>query len=134
MADFDDDIDTLKEAHLKRERDTGKKEFKFEIGRNAISDAVANKMERTKKELRENDRTPQGSFTGYVWDSFARHCLCDWGDISAEEKEENVRALANGGQLCSVYNSDVYPSITIWTEEDRSETIVALSSEVKKIC
>ena len=129
----DDDIDEVKEAHFRRESLTGQKDFRFEIGRIAMSEDILDNMEQTKKELRERDKTPHDSFNGYVWSSFTRYCLCDWGDISPEEQKDNEEALSNGRQLFSVYNNDVYPSIAIITRDDRSETVIGLLSEVVEL-
>jgi len=91
-------------------------------------------MEQTKKELRERDKTPQGSFNNFVWKSFARHCLCDWGDVSLEEEMDNEQALTEGRQLYSVYTNPVYSSICIITEGDRSETNIGLLGEIREAC
>jgi len=128
-----EDDEQIREAHLAREMYTGKKEFKFEIGLIAASENVLNRMEKTKKQLRDNNKTEHGSFTNYVWDSFARHCLCDWGDITPEEKTDNEQALVKGGQLYSVYTNAVYPTISILTEEDRSETAIGLLNEFGEV-
>ena len=133
MPEMEDYTDAIKEAHRKREELTGQNAFRFEIGRIGITEAVLDNMEQTKKEIREKDKAPQSSFSGFVWGNFTRHCLCDWGDISPEEAKDNEEALNNGGQLFSVYNNEIYPSIAILTQEDRSETLICLLSEVSEL-
>jgi hypothetical protein len=65
-------------------------------------------MEHTKKLLLKMNKTPGGSFSNFVWNSFARHCLCDWGDISQEEKYANNKALKTSRELFSTYNHAKY--------------------------
>jgi len=120
---------SLRESHKERRRLTGKKKFKFEIGTIAASEKLLDQMEKTRKVMLERDRTPDGSFISFVWKSFARHCLCDWGDVSQEEKDNNNKALKSGEQLFSSYKHTKYPTICILTEADRSQTGIGLSEE-----
>lgn len=124
-----DNASLIREAKSKRHRHTGKRKFQFEIGRIAVTEAVLDKMEGTRKQLVDEDKTEAGSFSRFVWASFARHCLCDWGDVFPEEKQNNDRALKVGGQLASVYTHTTHPTICILTEDDRTETTVGLLSD-----
>ena len=105
---------------------TGRTEFKFEfeIGRLASGESVLDKTEKTKKLVMEKDKTPNGSFSKFCADSLARHCLCNWGDVSQEQKDANNQALKAGGQLFSTYMHDEHPTICILTQADRSETVI----------
>ena len=104
-------------------------EFEFEIGRLACGESVLDKIEKTKKLVMEKDKTPNGSFSKFYADSLARHCLCDWGDVSQEQKDANNQALKAGGQIFSTYMHDEHPTICILTQADRSETVIGLSEE-----
>lgn len=124
-----DDAMLVKNAHDKRQRLTGKTKFEFEIGCIAASEKLLDQMERTKKLMLERDKTPNGSFISFVWKSFARHCLCDWGDISQEDKGTDNKSLKTGGVLFSMYTHAVYPTIGIMTDADRTETAIGLLDE-----
>jgi len=116
-------------AHDTRQRLTGRTEFKFEIGKIVSSEKLLDQMEKTKKLMLERNKTPGGSFSSFVWNSFARHCLCDWGDLSQEDREANNQALKTGSELFSTYNHTKYPTICILTEADRSETAIGLQDD-----
>ena len=118
-----------REAHSMRRRHTRKRKFKFEIGRLAILESVLDKMEGTRKQLIDEDKTKEGSFSRFVWSSFGRHCLCDWGDLFPEEKRGNDLSLKVDGQLVSVYTHATHPTIGILTEDDRTETVIGLLSD-----
>lgn len=113
------DAARIRDGHNKRQELTGKPGFKFEIGEIAASEKLLHQM----------DKTPDGSFSNFVWDSLARHCICDWGDISQEDRETNNRALKTNCELFSIYKHTKYPTICILTEADRSETAIGLQSE-----
>lgn len=59
----------------------------------------------------------------------ARHQAGDWGDLTAEDAQENERALQAGYRLLSAY--DLGNGMRIWliTEWDRSATTLLLPSE-----
>ncbi len=120
---------SIREAHSMRRRHTGKRKFQFEIGRLAILESVLDKMDGTREQLIDKDKTKEGSFTRFVWSSFSRHCLCDWGDLFPEEKRGNDLALKVDGQLVSVYTHTTHPTIGILTEDDRTETVIGLLSD-----
>ncbi len=111
---------------------TGRTEFEFEIGRLASGESVLDKIEKTKKLVMEKDKTPNGSFSKFCADSLARHCLCDWGDVSQEQKDANNQALKAGGQLFSTYKHDGHPTICILTQADRSETVTGFPEEFRE--
>lgn len=119
----------IRESHSMRRRHTGKSKFKFEIGRLTILESVLDKMEGTRKQLIDEDKTKEGSFTRFVWSSFGRHCLCDWGDLFPEEKRGNDLALKVDGQLVSIYTHATHMTIGILTENYRSETVIGLLSD-----
>lgn len=58
----------------------------------------------------------------------ARHQTGDWGDLGAEDKRANDRALARDERVFSAYDVD---GARVWiiTEADRSSTCVLLPSE-----
>jgi len=67
-------------------------------------------------------------FAKFVTDSLTRHCNCDWGEISAEDKKENDFSLDKHLRLFSVYKKDKFV-IWILTEADRSVTTILFPSE-----
>jgi hypothetical protein len=109
----------LREAHNKRQELTGRTEFKFEIG----------DIGQTVKLQRKISKTPDESFISFMWDCFARHCLCDWGNISQEDREKNNQALQAKGELLSIYKHDKYPTICIFTEANGAQTVIGLQGE-----
>jgi hypothetical protein len=58
-----------------------------------------------------------------------RHCLCDWGDVSDDEKAANGRALQDGLRLLSVYHDRNGVVFWVITEADRSTTTVLLPDD-----
>jgi len=104
-------------SHERRQEVTGRTEFKFEIGHIAVSEQVIDVM-------RDNEQ-----FDDFIWDSFARHCLCDWGDVSGDDKELNDEHLNEGGQLYSEYKHPEYGVLGIMTEEDRARTVMAFQNQ-----
>ena len=126
------DAALVRDAHNTRQRLTGKTEFKFEIGKIASSEKLLDQMEKTKKLMLEKDKTPSGSFSSFVWNSFARHCLCDWGDIPPEERDANDQALKTGAPLFSTYTHVVHPTVCILTEADRHETAIGFPRDFEE--
>ena len=59
----------------------------------------------------------------------ARHFSGDWGDLGAEDKKANERALKEGERLFSSY--EIAPDTKLWivTEWDRSATTVLTPDE-----
>lgn len=58
-----------------------------------------------------------------------RHLSGDWGDVCAEDRSQNNRALKNGARLLSVYYTAAKVKFWIITEADRSATTVLLPSD-----
>ncbi|HEY3231812.1 MAG TPA: hypothetical protein VGJ87_21460 [Roseiflexaceae bacterium] len=58
-----------------------------------------------------------------------RHWRGDWGELDAEDVQENEHSLANGFRLLSVYTLKDGTRIWIITEADRSATTIVLPSE-----
>lgn len=102
---------------------TGRTEFSFEfrIGKDLWSEGVVDNMEKAK------------GFVKFVWDCLARHCLCDWGDVTQEDKDANDKAFKSGEQLCSTYTHTKYSTIHIVTEADRSETAIGLLEDFEEV-
>lgn len=61
--------------------------------------------------------------------SLARHGNGDWGELCAEDKQQNDRALTHGGRLFSAYVDKNGVKFWIITEADRSATTILLPSE-----
>jgi hypothetical protein len=59
----------------------------------------------------------------------ARHVRGDWGDVCAEDRQANDRALQTGERLVSAYHTKDNQKIWVITEADRSSTCVLLPSE-----
>lgn len=59
----------------------------------------------------------------------SRHVSGDWGNLVAEDKEENQRALEHGNRIFSSYLTAKNTKIWVITEWDRSVTTLLLPSE-----
>ncbi len=59
----------------------------------------------------------------------ARHHAGDWGELCAEDIQENEFSLEHGFRLMSVYTLPTEVKIWIITEADRSATTLLLPSE-----
>ena len=59
----------------------------------------------------------------------SRHVSGDWGNLVAEDKEENRRALEHGNRIFSSYLTAKNTKIWVITEWDRSVTTLLLPSE-----
>jgi hypothetical protein len=69
------------------------------------------------------------AFAKFVVESLVRHATGDWGNLSAEDKEENDLSLKQGLRLFSAYENEGLPKIWIITEADRSATTVLFPDE-----
>jgi hypothetical protein len=58
-----------------------------------------------------------------------RHQAGDWGDVSAEDREANNRALTEGTRILSAYQAGNGTKFWIITEADRSSTAVLLPGD-----
>jgi hypothetical protein len=58
-----------------------------------------------------------------------RHHHGDWGDLSDDDKQANIEALADGTRILSAYHLMDRTKIWIITEADRSSTCILLPSE-----
>ena len=58
-----------------------------------------------------------------------RHIAGDWGDLDAEDRNENDRSLGDGCRLLSAYTLSTGTRLWVITEADRSATTILLSSE-----
>ena len=59
----------------------------------------------------------------------SRHVSGDWGNLVAEDKEENQRALEHGNRIFRSYLTAKNTKIWVITEWDRSVTTLLLPSE-----
>jgi hypothetical protein len=59
----------------------------------------------------------------------SRHAKGDWGDLCADDRAENERALRDGGRLFSVYADRNAVRFYIITECDRSVTTTLLPED-----
>lgn len=67
---------------------------------------------------------------GQCPDTFlARHAYGDWGELCEDDRQENARALRDGGRLMSAYTLSNRQKLWIITEADRSVTTLLLSLE-----
>jgi hypothetical protein len=71
--------------------------------------------------LEESNQTPL--------DFLGKHAQGDWGEVNAEDKRANDRALVGGERILSAYRTRKGERIWIITEADRSSTCVLLPSE-----
>ncbi len=63
-----------------------------------------------------------------IWPLILRHAPGDWGDLEAEDRASNDRAVRFGGRIFSAY---ALPQGRVWiiTEADRSATTALLPDE-----
>ena len=59
----------------------------------------------------------------------SRHQHGDWGDLCAEDKQENEFSILNDLRILSAYTLTTGTKIWIITEADRSATTILLPSE-----
>jgi len=64
-----------------------------------------------------------------IFAALQRHQNCDWGDVCAQDKWSNDRAVKNRERLVSVYHSKEEIKFWIITEADRSATTVLLPED-----
>jgi len=64
-----------------------------------------------------------------IMKALGRHLSGDWGDLSAEDKQENDFSVNNGFRIISSYSSKKGVKFWIITEADRSATTVLLPEE-----
>jgi len=64
-----------------------------------------------------------------VHGALGRHHFGDWGDLDADDREANERALHDGGRLLSAYRSDRGEKFWVITEADRSATTVLMPED-----
>jgi len=57
------------------------------------------------------------------------HVSGDWGDLDQHDENANERALAKGGRIVSVYESENGGRFYVITEADRQYTTILLPSE-----
>jgi hypothetical protein len=65
------------------------------------------------------------SFLSYL----ERHLSGDWGDVDAEDAQENELSLKHGWRLLSAYSLKSGTKIWAITEGDRSSTCILLPEE-----
>lgn len=91
---------------------------KFELGEIVCTPSVMLKIQQ------------DGKFCAFIYRSFEKYVMGDWGDTCEADQETNERAIINGERILAVYK---YPGddTTIWiiTERDRSVTTILFPSE-----
>ena len=63
------------------------------------------------------------------FDLLRRHVRGDWGDLDAEDKAANDRAVKEGARILSAYNFPNGARFWVITEWDRSATTILLPDE-----
>jgi hypothetical protein len=64
-----------------------------------------------------------------VFQALARHQTGDWGELGAQDKQENEFSLGFPSRILSAYRAQTGEKFWIITEADRSATTVLLPSE-----
>jgi hypothetical protein len=62
-------------------------------------------------------------------DLLRRHQAGDWGEVGAEDREQNEQAVDDEGRLMSVYTLGTGVTTWVITEADRSVTTVLLPDD-----
>ena len=66
---------------------------------------------------------PASEIDAAVW----KHICGDWGDVDEDHARENEESLSDyGGPLASHYRTE-HGWLILWTERDRSQTIVVFA-------
>ena len=63
------------------------------------------------------------------FDYLTQHLSGDWGDVDAEDAQENELSLKHGWRLLSAYTLKSGTKIWVITEADRSSTCILLPEE-----
>ena len=93
---------------------------KFQLGNLFASRTVAVTMEE------------QASFSAFVRQAIDRYLRCDWGEMSASDKQANDEAVSSGdARIFAAYDNPDHLSWKIWiiTEADRSYTTIIFPNE-----
>ena len=64
-----------------------------------------------------------------LFNYLTRHLLGDWGDVNAEDAQENELSLKYGWRLLSAYTLKSGAKIWVISEADRSSTCLLLPEE-----
>ena len=64
-----------------------------------------------------------------IMTALLRHVVGDWGDVCAEDKQVNDRAMVEGMRILSAYQAANGTKFWIITEADRSSTCVLLPED-----
>jgi hypothetical protein len=64
-----------------------------------------------------------------LFDYLTRHLSGDWGDVNAEDAQENELSLKHSWRLLSAYTLKSGTKIWVITEADRSSTCLLLPEE-----
>lgn len=92
----------------------------FPLGQTVITAAVASLMKR------------EVAFAFFVHQCLTRYMSCDWGDMDAEDKQQNEDALiTKESRIFAAYLHPLFPEWKIWiiTEYDYSVTTVLFPSD-----
>lgn len=66
---------------------------------------------------------------GSIRAAIRRHGAGEWGELDAHDRQENDRALRDGGRLLSVFRDRSGTRFYVITESDRSLTTVLLPED-----
>lgn len=91
----------------------------FSLGQVTMTTNLRGKMQ---------EANPEGWFAE-VDQLIRRHAAGDWGDLDAEDLEENRQSLARGFRLFSAYNTKEGIRVWVITEADRSGTTALLPED-----
>ena len=64
-----------------------------------------------------------------VTTALRRHLRGDWGELDPYDRQENERALREGGRLLSVYHNSKGLRFYVLTEPDRSATTLLMPED-----
>lgn len=93
--------------------------MKFALGKLVVTHGVNAKMQKDER------------FHHFVMISLDRYRVCDWGELSDNDKKANVMAVQNGDEriIAAYNNKELRIKIWIITESNRSVTTVLFPHE-----
>jgi hypothetical protein len=81
------------------------------------------------REAAESSDAPGVKFAKEALKLLQRHAAGDWGEVSAEDKAANDRAVEDGTRVISAYKLSTGVKVWVITEANRASTTILLPEE-----